>query len=392
MSQLDQSLGACFARIRAILVSARHSALQAVNSTMLNAYWHAGREIVEEEQLGQKRAAYGKQLLQALSVRLTAEFGPGFSAENLKQIRRFYLVYPDRCPPIGYTPRTQSLPLVQPPKPEREMGGSPPGQSEAIQPPAGGAFRPELSWSHYRVLMRVSRPEARSFYEVECAKGRWAVRQLERQIGSMLYERLARSRDKAGVMALAQEGHEVHRPEDLVKDPYVLEFAGLPESARWTEGALETVLIDRLQHFLLELGRDLFFVARQKRITIDGDHYYVDLVFYHRVLRCFLLIDLKTGRLTQQDIGQMLLYTGYFEAENKRPDENPPIGLVLCTSKSDAAVKYTLSRSVQKVFASTYQFHLPTEQELRDELQRELFELTQGQPEPEPEPTAPENP
>lgn len=392
MSQLDQSLGACIARIRAILTSARRAALQTVNSTMLTAYWHVGREIVEEEQLGQKRAGYGKQLLQGLSVRLTSEFGAGFSVANLKLIRQFYVVYVDRRPAIGYTGSTQLLPPPQGPAPLQEIGYTLCSQSEAVQQPVGSSFRPELSWSHYRVLMRVARPEARSFYEVECAKGRWAVRQLERQIGSMLYERLARSRDKAGVLALAQEGHEVHRPEDLVKDPYVLEFAGLPEAARWTEAALETALIDRLQHFLLELGRDLFFVARQKRITIDGDHYYVDLVFYHRVLRCFLLIDLKNGRLTQQDIGQMLLYTGYYEAENKRTDENPPIGLVLCTSKSDAAVKYTLSRSVQKVFASTYQFHLPTEQELVEELQRELFELGQGQLEPEPEPTAPENP
>lgn len=176
---------------------------------------------------------------------------------------------------------------------------------------------------------------------------------------------------------LTRSGHAVHRAEDLVKDPYVLEFTGLPEAAAWSEGDLEAALLARLQQFLLELGRDLFFVARQKRITIDGDHFYIDLVFYHRALRCFLLIDLKVGRLTQQDVGQMLLYTGYYEAEEKRPDENPPIGLILCTDKNDAAVRYTLSQSAQKVFASRYQLHLPSEEELARELRREREDLEQ---------------
>ena len=182
-------------------------------------------------------------------------------------------------------------------------------------------LRLDLSWSHYRVLMRVNNPQARSFYEAECGKARWSVRELERQIASLLYDRLAMSRDQEGLLALAQQGHEVQKPEDLIKDPYVLEFTGLPEAARWQESDLETALIERLQQFLLELGRDLYFVARQKRITIDGDHFYVDLVFYHRTLRCFLLIDLKIGKLTQQDIGQMLLYTGYYEAEEMRADQ-----------------------------------------------------------------------
>jgi predicted nuclease of restriction endonuclease-like (RecB) superfamily len=232
-------------------------------------------------------------------------------------------------------------------------------------------LRLDLSWSHYRVLMRVDKPQARRFYEAECSKARWSVRELERQIASLLYERLALSRDKEGLLALAEQGHEVRKPEDLVKDPYVLEFTGLPEAARWQESDLETTLIERLQQFLLELGRDLYFVARQKRITIDGDHFYVDLVFYHRTLRCFLLIDLKIGKLTQQDIGQMLLYTGYYEAEEMRADENPPVGLILCTDKNDAVVRYTLSQSARQIFASRYQLHLPTEEELVRELQQE---------------------
>jgi predicted nuclease of restriction endonuclease-like (RecB) superfamily len=193
----------------------------------------------------------------------------------------------------------------------------------------------------------------------------------------MLFERLARSRDKEQVLALARDGHEVLAPSDLVKDPYILEFVGLPEASHWLESDLEQALIDRLQQFLLELGRDLFFVARQKRITLDGDHFYIDLVFYHRELRCFLLVDLKVGRLTQQDIGQMLLYTGYYEAEERREGENPPIGLILCADKNEAVVRYTLSQSANHVFASRYQLHLPTEKELAEELQQERLLLEQ---------------
>jgi predicted nuclease of restriction endonuclease-like (RecB) superfamily len=230
--------------------------------------------------------------------------------------------------------------------------------------------------------MRVNKSEARSFYEVECRKSRWSVRELERQVGSLLYERLALPRDKEGLLALAEQGHEVQKPEDLIKDPYVLEFTGLPETARWQEGDLEAALIERLRQFLLELGRDLYFVARQKRITIDGDHFYIDLVFYHRTLRCFLLVDLKIGKLSQQDIGQMLLYTGYYQAEEMRPDENPPVGLILCTDKNDAVVRYTLSQSTSQIFASRYQLHLPTEAELVRELQRER-EMLEGQRHPD---------
>lgn len=362
--QLSTSIAGCLARIREILTTARRTALQTVNATMITAYWHIGREIVEEEQRGQERAAYGERLLAQLAERLSTEFGKGFSETNLRYIRQFYLTYADRVPPIRHSLSDELAPPLG-------SGALPGGEGPATALQVGRMFQPELSWTHYRVLMRVAQDPARLFYEVECAKARWSVRDLERQIGSLLFERLARSRDKAGVLALAHEGHEVYRPEDLVKDPYVLEFTGLPEAARWQESDLENALIDRLQHFLLELGRDLFFVARQKRVSIDGDHFYIDLVFYHRVLRSFLLIDIKTGRLTQQDIGQMLLYTGYYEAEEKRPDENPPIGLILCTDKNDAMVRYTLSQSAQQIFASRYQLHLPTEEELKLELQRE---------------------
>ena len=328
------SAAECLRRVRAILQSSRHAAMQTVNTAMVQAYWQIGREIVEEEQRGQDRAAYGDNLINELSAALTQDYGKGFIPRNLRYMREFYQAFPN-----WNAVRSNSQEL--------------------------------LSWTHYRLLGRVAKPEARAFYAAECAKSRWSTRELERQIASLLYERLALSTDKEGVLALAEAGHEPYRPEDLVKDPYVLEFTGLPQSSLVTEADLEQALIDKLQAFLLELGRDIFFVARQKRITIDGDHFYIDLVFYHRRLRCFLLVDLKVGKLTQQDIGQMLLYTGYYEAEETEEGENAPIGLILCTDKNDAVVRYTLSKTDQAVFASRYQLHLPTEEELRAELRRE---------------------
>jgi predicted nuclease of restriction endonuclease-like (RecB) superfamily len=347
-------MSACFARIREHLETSRATALRAVNEAMVSAYWLIGREIVEEEQRGAERAEYGAQLIETLSRQLRAEYGRGFSISNLRYMRQFFLTYSERLPRIHQTPS---------------------GESSLPDALVKGRFLEELSWSHYVVLLRVGSPEARGFYEAECAKARWSVRELERQISTLLFERLARSRDKDGLLALTREGHDVHRPADLVKDPYVLEFLDLPEAGRWREGELEQALIDRLQDFLLELGRDLFFVARQKRITLDGDHFYIDLVFYHRVLRCFLLIDLKLGKLSHGDIGQMQMYTGYYEAEERRDDENPPIGLILCADKNEAAVRYTLSQSASQIYTSRYQLHLPSPEELEAELLREREQI-----------------
>jgi len=389
----------CIARIREILTKARHTALQSVNAVMVSAYWQVGREIVEEEQRGEKRARYGAGLLKRLSEALTGEFGDGFGERNLRHMRQFYLVYPDRRPVIRNTARS-GLPE---PQGDAEIRNTACSKSEEASSARSGtltcssesvvegaaSFLPELSWSHYRVLVREADPQARGFYEAECAKARWSVRELQRQVSSLLFERLARSRDKEGVLALARDGHGVHSAADLVKDPYVLEFVGLPESSRWLETDLEAALIDRLQEFLLELGRDLFFVARQKRITIDGDHFYIDLVLYHRALRSFVLVDLKLGRLTQQDIGQMLLYTGYVGEEETRDDENPPIGLILCTDKNEAVVRYTLARNASQVFASRYQLHLPSEEQLAAEVQREREALEAAVVEGENETKAP---
>ena len=294
------------------------------------AYWEIGRVIVEQEQQGHQRAEYGRGLLVELSQRLTAEFGRGFDRSTLQHMRAFYLAYPI-C----------------------------------------DALRPELSWTHNRLLLRVEKPEARAFYEAEAVTARWSTRELERQIHSLLFERLALSRDREGVLALAKKGHEIQQPIDLIKDPYVLEFTGLPQSERLLESDLEQALIDRLREFVLELGKGFAFMARQQRITLDGQHFWIDLVFYNRLTCSFVLIDLKVGTLTHQDLGQMQMYVNYYEREMTADDENPPVGIVLCTGKNEAVVRYTLPENNQQIFASRYKLYLPTESELAAELQRQ---------------------
>jgi predicted nuclease of restriction endonuclease-like (RecB) superfamily len=319
-----------YEQIRAILSEARARAHRAINTAMVAAYWEIGRVIVEQEQQGQQRAEYGQALIVELSSRLKVEFGKGFDRSNLWHMRSFHLSYP-----------------------------------------IFDAVRRELSWTHYRLLLRVERADARAFYEVEAVNARWSTRELERQIHSLLFERLALSRDREGVLALAEKGHEIELPGDLIKDPYVLEFTGLPQSERHLESNLEQALIDKLREFLLELGKGFAFMARQQRITLDGQHFWIDLVFYNRLTRSFVLIDLKTGPLTHQDLGQMQMYVHYYQREIAAPDENPPIGIVLCTDKNEAVVRYTLPEDNQQIFASRYKLYLPTETELATELQRE---------------------
>ncbi|MGH9844524.1 MAG: PDDEXK nuclease domain-containing protein, partial [Blastocatellia bacterium] len=309
---------AAYRTIAEILQTARATAYRAVNEVMVQAYWQIGRVIVEEEQKGRKRAGYGEALLAELARRLTNDFGRGFDERNLRHIRQFYLTFPIR-----------------------------------------NALRSELSWTHYRLLLRVDREDARSFYEIEAANNRWSTRELDRQIGSLLYERLALSRDKKKVLELAAEGQIVREAEDLIKDPYVLEFLNVKENQSLLEKDLEQGLIDRLQAFLLELGKGFALVARQRRISVGGDHYYVDLVFYNYLLRSFLLIVLKTGKLAHQDIGQMDFYVRYFEQEEKSPGDGPVIGLILCSDKNEAMVRYTLLEDRNKIFASKYKLYLP---------------------------------
>ena len=239
-----------------------------------------------------------------------------------------------------------------------------------------GLLHPSLSWTHYRALMRVGNLESRAFYEIESIQQNWRSRELERQIASLLYERLAKSRDKKGLLALATKGQETQQPADVFKDPVVIEFLGLPESHRLVETKLEEALLSNLQQFLLEMGKGFAFVARQERLTLEGDHFYVDLVFYHTVLKCHVLIDLKVRKLTHQDLGQLQLYVNYYDRERRTPGDNPTPGLILCTDKNDTAVKYTLGTDQQNIFTSRYQFHLPTEADLAAEIRRELALLT----------------
>lgn len=328
-------------RITTIIDSARKRVQSVVDHEMVRAYWEIGREIVEDEQKGEKRAEYGEYLLKNLSTILSTQYGKGFDYSNLKNMRQFYKTYP-----------------------------------------IGDALRRQLSWTHYRLLMRIDNPDKRSFYEIESASNNWSTRELERQMNSMLFERLALSRDKDGVMTLAREGQLLREPSDMVKDPYVLEFLGLPQSDVLYEKELESALLEHLQKFLLELGKGFSFVARQKRITLDGDHFFIDLVFYNYLLKCFVLIDLKIGKLAHQDMGQMQMYVNYYTREMMNEGDNPPIGILLCDSKSEAVVRYTLPEGNNQIFASRYKLYLPTEDELRNELMkdRKLIENNGNQP------------
>jgi len=341
--------------VKQILEEARKKAYSAVNFAMVQAYWNIGRIIVEEEQRGRAKAEYGEYLIKELSGRLTNEFGKGFDRRNLWFMRSFYLSFE-----IVNALRSQSLP----------------GKSHALRDELP-VIRPELSWTHYRLLLKVERPDVREFYLDECIAANWSTRQLERQINSFYYERLLSSRDKGRVRAEIRKLEPGPGPHDIIRDPYVLEFLGLKENKAYLENELEQGLIDKLHDFLLELGKGFSFVARQKRITIDSDHFYIDLIFYNYILKCFVLIDLKVGKLTHQDIGQMDFYIRYFEKEVKLPGDNPTIGLILCAEKNEAMAKYTLLKGSKTLFASKYKLYLPTEKELREELKRErqLLEL-----------------
>lgn len=317
--------------IRQIIEQARQRVYQTVNSEMVQAYWHIGRLIVEDEQQGQQRATYGKQQLQQLSEQLTREFGKGFDASNLRNMRSFYLCFPNR-----------------------------------------DALRHKLSWTHYRLLIRVENSKAREWYMQEAMDQNWSARALERQIGVLYYERLLTSQDRAAVEQEAQANTtELRaRPQDYLRDPYVLDFLNLP-SQTFLESELEQGLIDNLQQFLLELGKGFAFVARQQRISTEDQDFYIDLVFYNFKLKCFLLIDLKLGKLTHQDVGQMDSYVRIYDWHKKGEDDNPTIGLILCSQKSETIAKYSVLADNQQLFAAKYLPYLPSEDELRHELERE---------------------
>lgn len=364
-----------FERVAQIIESARHHVARSVNTAMVHGYWLIGREIVEVEQGGADRAEYGEQVLQRLSGRLAERFGRGFSVQNVRRMRQFYLTYqhgslvPEE---VGGPGKRSALPSVSEDSAIRSAVPS------VFTSEAGWLFPPLLGWTHYVILMRVDSPDARAFYEIEASRCHWSTRELERQIASLLFERLAKSRNKDEVLALATQGQQISQPRDVIKDPMVLEFLELQERPAWLERDLEQAIIERIEEFILELGKGFCFVARQKRITLEGDHFRVDLIFYNRLLRCFVLIDLELGKLTHQDLGQMQMYVNYFDRYEREEWEAPAVGIVLCSDKNDAMVRITLPEDNAQVLASRYQLYLPTEEELRTELEREREQAEQA--------------
>jgi len=338
LQKKDDAIQVVYAEIQQLIQAARDKVYQTANFEMVKAYWEIGKRIVEEEQQGKDRAEYGRYLIKELSQRLQAEFGKGFNEANLRRMRLFYQAYPIRS-----------------------------------------ALRNELSWTHYRVLIHVENAEARQFYEKEAIQEHWSYRALERQIGTHYYERLRASQKKKAVIAEAKENTKELKmtPDDIIKSPYMLEFLNMNPDLKYLEKEVEQGLIDKLQDFLLELGKGFAFIARQKRISMEHTEYYIDLVFYNCLLKCYVLIDLKSGRLTSEDVGKMDTYIRVFEDKVRQKDDNPTIGLILCTKKDDAVVKYSMLNDNQQIFASKYMAYLPSEEELKREILREkqLIEL-----------------
>ncbi len=365
----EQSL---YERISALLVTARQSVARGVDLIQVQTNFEIGRHIVEFEQQGKDRAEYGKLLLDNLSTRLSAEFGMGFGRSNIAAMRSFYLAYANRAQ-IVQAVTGQSFIAAQ--TPHSTTG------STIIQSATGQLTMPStvnrpfcVSWTHYVFLLGIKNPDERSFYEIESATQSWTVRELKRQFDTSLYERLALIRDKEGIRKLALEGQIVANPKDLLKEPLVLEFLGLSEQAHYSESDLESALISQIEHFLLELGKGFLFEARQKRFTFDDDHYFVDLVFYNRLLRCYVLIDLKLGKLSHQDLGQMQMYVNYFDRHVKTEGENATIGIVLCKRKHEALVEITLPKDAN-IHAREYQLYLPSKEELQLKLQEWAGEM-----------------
>ena len=331
MNKIEKTNIDFYNKVVDLLKEARKSVVRNVNKTMAHTYFEIGRIIVEEEQKGKIRAEYGKKILKGLSDRLKKEFGKGFSVDNLENMRRFYLSY---------------------------------SISETVSRIFDGVDF-QLSWSHYLFLIKIDNIEERKFYELEAINNNWSVRELQRQFNSALFERLVLSRDKKEIRKLSEKGQIIEKPTDTVKDPYVLEFLGLPEETKYSETELEQKIIDKLEHFLLELGKGFTFVGRQVRFTFKEKHFRVDLVFYNRILQCFVLIDMKTGEISHQDLGQMQMYVNYYDRKKKLPHENPTIGIILCKTKDDALVEMTLPENNEQIFASKYLTVLPSKEELK---------------------------
>lgn len=360
--------------IRGLIQSARTAVIHSVDLIQVRTNFEIGRRIIEHEQGGEERAEYGKALLKKLSAGLTAEFGRGFSEDNLSLMRRFYLAYKD-SPKISETASGKSLPESKGQTPSDLLQKSETLSRKSLLT-AHSPLPFTLSWSHYVFLIGIRDAGERRFYELESTSQGWSLRELKRQFNAGLYERLALSRDKEGVKKLASEGQIISRPEDLLKEPYVLEFLGLDEKAKYSESDLESAIIDKLEHFLLELGKGFLFEARQKRFTFDEEHFFVDLVFYNRLLRCYVLIDLKIGKLNHGDLGQMQMYVHYFDRFVKLQEEAPTVGIVLCKRKHDALVKITLPKDAN-IHAREYQLYLPDKELLRRKLAEWGEEVTE---------------
>ena len=341
-------------KISALLISARTKVLHTVNNTMVVTYFEIGRMIVEVEQKGKIRADYGKQILKNVSLNLAKHFGKGFSVTNLKQMRQFFQIYS-----IGQTVSDQ-LNISE--KLLKKLEAKSMNSKNAISQTLPTEFN--LSWSHYLKLMRIDDEFERKFYEIESFKNNWSIRELNRQYDTALFTRLTLSKDKNQISQLAKKGQFLEKPQDAIKDPYILEFIGLPENINYSESELEQKLIDKLEHFLLELGNGYTFVARQDRISFDDKHFRIDLVFYNRILKCFVLIDLKIGELKHQDIEQMQMYVNYYDRKIKLDDEQKTIGIILCQNKSQAVVEFTLPENNKQIFASKYLTVLPSKESL----------------------------
>jgi len=359
--------------IRALVLSARQTIARGVDLLQVHTNYEIGRRIVEEEQKGKNRAEYGSDLLNDLSARLSSEFGSGFSRSNLEYMRRFYLAYPERAFQISQTVSGKSRGITVSQNVSDQSGVARISQTlsgilanDQSQPPFS------LSWSHYVFLIGLKEAE-RSFYEIEATQQGWTLRELKRQFDAGLYERLALSRDKDSIRELARKGQHVAKPQDLLKEPYVLEFLGLQEKASYSESELESAIVTHIENFLLELGKGFLFEARQKRFTFDEEHFFVDLVLYNRLLRCYVLIDLKIGKLTHQDLGQMQMYVNYFDRFVRTEAENHTVGIVLCKKKNTALVEITLPKDAN-IHAREYQLYLPSKEELQQKLEEWIGE------------------
>ena len=371
MNDIQKREDALFERVSVLIEEARKRVVTTVNIAEVYTKYNIGQYIVEDEQQGEYRAQYGKQVLKGLSEHLTQRFGGGWSYETLVTCKKFFIVYSNSANTVYRIPGKNDKHCMSNSKTAIDTTLLP--KQKVINEPVF-----TLSWSHYLILMRIENADARRFYEIECAQQQWSVRQLGRQVGSSLYERLALSRNKDEVMRLAREGQTIEKPSDVIKNPITLEFLGLKPDAAYSESKLENAIIGKMQQFLLELGKGFLFEARQKRFTFDEQHFYVDLVFYNRLLQCYVLIDLKTDKLAHQDLGQMQMYVNYYDRYVKQDFEKPTIGILLCEEKNDALVELTLPKDAN-IYASAYQLYLPDKAVLQRKLKEWIDEFGEQQ-------------